>query len=323
MGRNNLITIEDIYNLTNRGRDIWEKEVGNFSDSQNISSPFRKDIHPSFRIKLSENSGLYIGTDYGGTNWSGTAISFIKEKYSLTTSQAIDKIFKELNLKSKPIAKISNEPTNKVIKSAELLFEFNDKSFTDRHKKYFDNIHLDESWLNKEDVWAVDKWAINKKVQKMGEDEYAFAYVHRDVNGRETGKLKILRLGKSVDPKLKWRTNVPNSWMWRMHKINKDALILDFHFNICATAVQNESALIFLDNNFERFDKLPIKKVINFGTDFQGWHESLLITFYTGWEYFNTPNNVYNSFGIEDNADYISNFSIKSFAQLLKKKNFI
>ena len=88
-------------------------------------------------------------------------------------------------------------------------------------------------------------------------------------------------------------------------------------------AVQNESSSIFLENNFETFEALNMKKVINFGSDFQGWHESYLITYLTGWEYFNTPNNVYNSFGIEDNSDYVSNFSIGALRDLLKKKKFI
>lgn len=335
MSRSEIITAKDVLNITNGGEDIFKREIGEISYTRNVKSPFRKDDNPSFKLKRNSKNEV-VGQDYGGNQWFGGAISLIQELYGLSFTQAINRIWKDFNGNSTSLVKKQTE-TNHVPKKKEpLTFEFNDCRFTDNHKFYMDKYELDESFLNNNDVWAIDKWAINKKIQKKTEGEYNFAYVPKDEKGNEIkGKLKILSLGPNVDDKHKWRTNVPNNFLWSTHTINpeckhlfivksvKDMNVLKKHFGLCCVSVQNESGLILLENNYDYLESLNMTKVICFGTDFQGWHQSLLITEYTGWSYFNVPNNVYDNFGVEDPSDYVANFSVKSLANLLKIKNYL
>jgi hypothetical protein len=156
-----------------------------------------------------------------------------------------------------------------------------------------------------------------------------------DKDGKETGKLKILSLGKNVDIKHKWRTNVPNHWLWYTHLINdeckdlwivksvKDANVLHKHFNLCSISVQNESSQILLENNYDYLESIKKRKIVNFGTDFQGWHESYVITYLTDWSYFNVPNSTYDHFNVEDVSDYVKYFGVNSLRTLLKQKNYL
>jgi len=334
MGRNSIITIEDINNITDNGRLVFEKEIGKFSTTQNISSPLRVgDSNPSFRI-YQNNSFIWSFKDYGGQQKCGSYITFIQELYGLNFQQCLDKIWKDFNgNNTKFTKKIIEKP--KEIKKEPLLFEFNDCRFTDNHKRYMDDYQLDEEYLNSRDVWAVDKWAINKKIVHKTSGEYNFAYVHKDKDGKETGKLKILSLGKNVDVKHKWKTTVPNHWLWYTHLINdeckdlwivksvKDANVLHKHFNLCSISVQNESSQILLENNYDYLESINKRKIVNFGTDFQGWHESYVITYLTDWSYFNVPNSTYDHFKLEDVSDYVKYFGVNSLRTLLKQKNYL
>jgi hypothetical protein len=282
---------------------------------------------------------LIIGVDYGGNQWTGNAIQFIQEKYNLGFIEAMEKIAQDFNLlkksKNKQYKAVVQKDVSHTIIKKPLLMEADEMPFSDKHKRYMDKIGLDEEYCLVNDVAAVKKWAINKKIQKFKDDEYSFVYRHRTINGNETGRLKILRLGNSISKEEKWKTNVPNSDLWRLHTVDKackylfivkslkDAMVLNRHYGLCTIAVQNESAQILLENNYDVIQRFGKENVICFGTDFQGWHQSLLITEVTGWKYFNTPNNVYDSFGVEDPSDYISNFSINSLSVLLRNKGFI
>ena len=88
MSRSEIITAKDVLNITGGGEDIFRREIGNISYTQNVKSPFRKDDVPSFRLKRN-SKGEVTGQDYGGNQWYGNAISLIMELYGLSFTEAI------------------------------------------------------------------------------------------------------------------------------------------------------------------------------------------------------------------------------------------
>lgn len=332
MSRTNTFTVSDIWELTEGGELIFEKEIGYVDYFNNVCSPIDKDIHPSFRLYKS-SSGIVYGKDYRGL-FEGNAISLIMEMYSLSFSEAIQKIVQDFKLNKENVLIKKDKNISKLIKIPK-VFDVETMPFTDKHKKYMDRYHLDETYLNNEgDCYALKKWAKDKKIQKIEEGHYKFVYIYKNKEGKETGHYKILTLGKNVLKEEKWKTNVPNHWLWGLHKIpkdvkqlwvvksNKDRFVLNKHFNLSCIAVQNEDPWILLKNNYELIEDICKNIIVCFGTDFQGWHASLLITTLTGWDYFNTDNNLLN-YDVEDPADYVYKLSVKSLEKKLKLKNFI
>lgn len=316
----NYLSVDEILSMTDNGRLVFERELG-YIPTKAINSPLRTDKNPSFVIFQNKN-GIFCFKDFS-TGESGSAITFIERKYNYSFTKALEYIYKNLNCKNKDIISVSqNKPKKK-----DLLLEYSITKFTPKHKAYFDQYGLPESFLNENGVYAIDKYAINKKVIKIPNNQYCFVYEAKDI-----GKCKILTLGEEVVKK--WINTANNDYLWLKDSIKncetlfivkslKDALVLKYHFGLCAVAVQNESAQILLENNYDFLENAAKTKVVNFGTDFQGWHESYLITYLTGWSYFNIPNSLYDNYQIEDPSDYIANFSVKSLGNLLKIKGYL
>ncbi len=328
MSRTKIITLEDVHKLTDNGKMVFEREVGSFTTHKNVSSPLRAgDSNPSFRI-YQNNSSIWSFKDYGGGQESGSYINLIMILYGLSFQQAIDKIWKDFHGEKTDLSKIKFEKREKVEKKKSKLIEFQECKFSDKHIKYFEPLGLDETYLNSKNVFAVCKYAINKKVIEIPKHQYVFAYYAPDIN-----KCKLLTLGKDV--KIKWLTSCPNSYLWFLHEFKqpvdtlwicksvKDALVLSKNYNFNTVSLQNESAKIFLENNIEKVESIAKNIVIYLGTDPQGKEQSIEITKARGYKWFNIPNNMFDSFSIEDGADYIKEFGINSFTQLLKKKDYL
>jgi len=331
MSRSEIISIEDIWKLTNGGEQIFSRELGRLSYSRNLSAPWRKDSVPSLRLK--NKSGIIYYTDYGGDQSSGSAVDFLMKLYGLTFPQAIDKVKHDFNIKKKPVSysKVFNK--SKIIEKPEILYEANFQPFTKAHHLYWNKYYLSEDFVTKEgDIYAVRAWAIDKQKQKPTKDEIVFCYVFRDETGKETGKLKFLRLGPDVPKEFKWRTNVSNKELWYMYKYpkgtsnlfiaksNKDALV-NMKQGVSSWATQSENDVI-LDLNMPRILEYCDSPILNFGGDPQGTQASINVSKKWGLRWLNTPK-MYLKDKIQDNADYVAEFGEECFKQLLKRKKYI
>lgn len=324
-----MLAATDILYLTDGGRQVFEREIPNFTTSRNIKSPLRfGDDCPSFRIKRS-NNGIYYAKDHGGDNFKGNAISFIMRLYSLTYGEAINKIVQDLGLTS------SNRVyTKSIISDSPNIsyyseIDFTDMPFNKSHHLYFNKGGLYEDFLKDNDVFAVKKWALNKKVQAINSDEIVFAYYARDIN-----KTKIVRIGPSVDKKDKWRTDVTRDYLWYysnylkneklenlfVNKSNKDDLVLKL-LGINGISTQSENRWV-IEENFPKIQKIASSIVMAMGSDEQGFNTSLYIQRKFNTKWWNTPKNVLK-YGVNDAFSYSSKFGLKALENHLKQKKYL
>lgn len=330
MGRTKaFISASDILFLTNQGRDIFEREIGFFTEKENIKSPLRTgDENPSFRIRKS-SSGIYYAKDYGGEQWSGNAIDFVQKLYNIDFKEACKKIIADFNLdknvKSKnyeKVLKLEKEEKKEILK--ETVIDFEIMPFTKRHHEYWNRAELSEDFLKQYDIYAVKKWAVNKKVQPFTEGQITFAYWASDIN-----KTKILNIGPNVEKKNKWRTDIPNSYLWYYSNYNteikdfvisksvKDLMIL-YAINFEGVATQSENDIVLM-SNMGRIKKISESPIIVFGSDKQGVESCKKVQQTFNTRYYNTPKNLL-SLGINDPFSYVCEFGLKSFEKHFKNK---
>lgn len=324
------ITVDDIMRATNNGEDVFRREISNFTLTTNISSPFHVDNNPSFRLKRSRTSGIYTFTDYT-TGKKGNAITFVRELYHLTFPEAINKIAWDFGLRnnqgSRNLKRIEIEQIDKpIIDSKPILYEFEQMKFKKTHHAYWNPGELYEEYLNNNNVFAASKIAVNKRVIKIPDDELCFVYDPDDING-----LKILRIGRNVDNKDKWRTNIPNTYLWDYSKYEnnkidgnlwvlksrKDQLVMNL-LGIETISVQSENMQI-LDVNMERILPLADNIVISFGSDADGVKKCKAVQQKYKTLYYNTPRNVLGA-GINDQFSYVSTFGLKALEKHIKSK---
>lgn len=317
-------------------REIDKKDIENHFDIIDVISkytdlrrkgsyytglcPVHAERSPSFSVKNNGFKCYACGFEGYGV------IDFIMKKEGLDFKSAMEFLKKDMivNNNRKIIL------PKKVIIEKPMDIQFVDGNFNDDHKKYWEKLEMDQIWLNKKNVFAVKEWAMGPegKLKKMNftKDEIAFAYYAEDIQ-----KCKILRLGPEVTPDLKWRTNVPNNYLWYYNdkivynrgfvvKSVKDCLVVQ-KLNRQAIATNNESDRILLDNNVDKINKIYKDVVMCYGSDPDGKSKSIKITKETGWKWFNIENHLYEQYGIEDFADYLnSGFTYKQLDRLFKNK---
>jgi len=210
--RPKFITAEEVFQQTNGGLDIFRRELSDFTTTANVRNVLvDSDRNPSSRVKQSSTSGLWLFKVYNAGGGCYNAIQFIQKRYNLSFKEAIDYIVNQQHLT--PV--IEHKPI-KIIKKEPIFYEVETQPFTKQHTDYYCIGGLTEEFLNKEmDIWAVKLWAVNKHVMEPKEGTFMFVYKFRDENSREVpGKMKFLTLGKNVDKKDKWKTNVDNNKLW-------------------------------------------------------------------------------------------------------------
>ena len=322
------ITSDEVFQQTDGGLDVFRKEIPDFSTTQNVKNILvSSDRNPSARIKQSSTSGLWLFKVYNAGGGCYNAIQFIQKRYNLSFKEAIDYIVQDQNLQ--PV--IEHKPI--VIKKKEPIFyEVETMPFTKQHTDYYCIGGMTEEFLNSMDIFAVKRYAINRNVKEPKKDQFMFVYIFRDENGNVVpGKMKFLTLGKNVEKRYKWVTNISNQSLWFLHKLKGDEPLICitksvkdtaclWNLNIPSIAVQSENAQI-LSNNIPKLKEMYPKSkfCVLFGSDTQGVEESIKITTEHNLEYFNTPKRLLNN-EINDPYSYILQFGKDSFLKIFKNK---
>lgn len=322
MSRSEIIGIDQIFNMTDGGYDIFQNELGSIP-TKNISSPLRTgDNNPSF--KVFKNNHLYFFKDYGGDQDSGNAIQFVQKRYSLSFGEAIQKVIQDLGLKQRVKNYIPTVKKDPITQKSYRLIEFDDCPFDKSHAAYWDKIHLPEGFLRSRDIYRVKTWAVDKVIQKKLDGELTFAYYAPDING-----VKILRI--NVPSEMKWKNNIPNNYLWSYYKYEnpvenlfviksrKDELIYDY-LGYNTVSIQSEDAKVLLTHNVEKINKLSKHPILALGTDLQGMETSMEIMNVTHWNSFNIKVNVCKKHNINDPAGFVEIFNLNQFNNLIKLK---
>ncbi len=331
--KKNKFTAEDVFCKTDRGYDVFKSEIEGFKINRNIKNPFvSKDNNPSARIKKSLSSNLWILSVYNDEGGCYNAITFIQKKYNLTYNESIIYIMKNQNLSPSP-PKIN---TLLSIKSS-ISYEVNYIPFTKEHTRYYTIGSINEKFLNtRMDIYAIDKYAINKNVKEIPPSAICFAYIFRDSNNSiVNGKVKLLHIGENITKQDKWRTSIEPYKFFYTYKINestkrvfvvksnKDAAIFEY-YNITAIATMSENKHNIKIGLLDLMKEHPnIEFILCLGSDFQGCEQtSIPLSKELNLRWFNTPKYLLKN-DINDPFSYVKKFGLVSFKNLLKRKKYI
>ncbi len=319
-----LITWEEILNVTNNGYDIFVNEIGAIPVSKTFKHPLYNDRQPSAALICLE--GMWFLKDFSGDMPTMTALQFTMRKYGLSYKEAIEKMAMDFGLMKRNGIYNSVPITWKppIIEREECQISFSTKKWKKEQYLFWENTLVDERHCLKYETYAVKDAAIHRKRVNIRENEVVWAYYVPELD-----KVKLYFPERKKEDR--FRGSLDNTYIWNIQNITecdklllqksmKDLLVTTI-FTPCVIATQNESAITLLENNYEQIDKLANKKIVCFGSDFQGWHESLLITYYTEWGYCNTPNQFLPE--INDYYGLSRKYGAGELEKLLKSKGII
>ena len=237
--------------------------------------------------------------------------------FSCGEGGSVYKFIKDFELKEIKSSNLITELPQK-----ETIIEFSEKPFTKEAHKYWNSFCLQEDFLKKENIFQVKNYAINSKLIKIPKNQEVFVFWAEDED-----KVKLLHIGENV--KIKWITNLKNSYLWYYYQYKepikdlfvvksvKDRMVLKL-LGYEGVALQNESATTFLKSNVEKIKKICEKPIICMGSDTQGFEQSVAITKQTGFRWFNSPKYMLR-FGINDPASVCQEFGLEILDRQIKK----
>lgn len=274
-------------------------------------NPFRKDKNPSFCIHK-RNDGHLHHIDYADDFWSGGCVDLVKQKFSITTKEAMEMIATDFGISNYEIQKY-NETHRDLIKTSAnrqgSIIMVTAGKWTKEGLEYWRNYGIDKKTLKQEQIYQVKEWSLNRTKMLIRENELCFCYHFPD------NKFKIYypQRKKNAEPK-KWYCNVKTSYiegLENLHKSNtviltksrKDRIVLQRILpKVVVINSQNESRSSFSKNTI---DLLKDKDVyINFDCDPPGKKSSLALTTELGYRHVNVPDYMLEKEGIKDFADW-------------------
>ena len=322
------ISTEEILFNTNNGFDIYKNELKLERKGNNHLGlcPFHNERTPSFNIK---NTGMY---KCFGCGESGNVFTFIMKKYNLNFIEAKEYISKNLVLK--PNFDIITFEKKKP-KNTEIKYDFEPCEYSEKAKDYYCIEGITPEFLEKEmNIFNICKYAINKNVKLVPEDEIMFCYEYRDINNKPDGKVKLLKIGKNVSKLDKWRTNTNPTEFYYTYKLtqetkqcfivksNKDCIHLAL-IGITAIATMSENEINIEEGLKKLLPLYPNTKfILNLGSDIQGFNTSFNLSKKFNLKWFNIPKRFLSS-GINDNFGFIKEYGLEAFKKLLKNKKYL
>jgi len=291
-------------------------------------SPFRKDDNPSFVIGTKHGNVSFI--DFADTSKRGNCFNFVQMLHGLTFLEALKLIDRDFSLgistgivgDYKKIVSEYKQPDE--IGKKYSLVQVVTRKFTTEELSYWNQYHQDIEDLKANNVYAISKVFLNRRLFPLKETELRFGYLY-------DGHWKIYR--PYIDPKFKWiPNNVPITAMDGkedikdcdvafINKSKKDYMVMKKVFPCCC-AVQNEGISCFSDENVKYLKANSNKQILSFDSDPTGVKNSKQITEIFDFDYVNVPRS-YLSDGIKDWADLAKDYGMNTIEKILKKKKLI
>ena len=220
-----------------------------------ISSPLRKDEHPSFCFYMSDSNHVrYI--DYANREVNGNLIDFLCEYWHCTFNQVLDKICSlmikdgRIIIKPKQIKTLTRKEADSLTK-----IEVKVRPWRDYDYEYWESYGITKQWLKYAEIYPVSYKIVTKKDAVTGKsrryvfptDRLAYAYIER-----KEGRLSIKVYQPYNTKGYKWCSKMDSSIIGLWTKIPeygdrviiasslKDALCLSCNLHIPTLCLQGE-----------------------------------------------------------------------------------
>lgn len=220
-----------------------------------ISSPLRRDVHPSFCFYMSEHNHIrYI--DYADRSIAGGLLDFLCEYWNCTFNQALDKICSlmvkdgDVTIRPKQIRTFTRKETDRLTK-----IEVKVRPWRDYDYEYWASYGITKPWLKYAEIYPISHKIVTKKDATTGKanryifstEKYAYCFIERKEN-----KLQLKIYMPFNKEGYKWCSKMDGSVIGLWTKIPeygdrvvicsslKDALCLSCNTHIPAICLQGE-----------------------------------------------------------------------------------
>lgn len=313
---------------------IYFEYFGKFRLGKGYSSPFRKDTNPSFGFYINKQGELITNDLTTGEKLD--CIAFVAKLYNLSYKEAIEKIIMDFNIFCANEDKYNIINAKRIEKKASLYsdavkretkIQIVEKEFSEQELAFWNRWNITKKELEKNNVYAFEKVYINGE-RIPTKEEIRFAYYQKDPE-INVGYFKIYQ---PLSKKYKWISNIPLDLPFGIDRLEhksdtliitkglKDAIILNRIFtDVIATQNESLSAITRCIPISKEYDRI----VCIYDADPPGVAACKEITGMNNWEYFNTPNYLYQEKGIKDIAEYYESFGMNTLKKRLKEKQII
>jgi 5S rRNA maturation endonuclease (ribonuclease M5) len=284
------------------------------------------DRNPSFSIGCSP-SGKLVWRDYSA-DIKGGPFDLAEKMYGITYPQALQKIAKEFGLldgKDDYKKVISSYQQPVIEESHKTLIQVRAAKWNQHNLKYWKQYGIDQQELEREEIYPIAEWYLNRHKQVIKQGENCYAYRFPD------DRFKIYYPDRSREEG-KWKSNVSGQYIEKLAELNgspkviitksrKDRLTLSHIVGIPVINCQNEGSCSF---TAEVVDRLKDKEVwVSFDSDSAGVANCKKICDQYGYKYVNTPRSLLDH-NIKDWADWVKHTgSIEEPKQFLTQKGVI
>lgn len=246
-----------------------------------ISSPFRRDSHPSFSIYMGDNNHIYY-KDFGDVNEKGSLLDLLCKYWSCTFNQCLDRICsmmidgdskEEITLKSKQIKTLTRKEA-----SSQTKIEVKVRPWRDYDIEYWKSYGIELQWLKYAEIYPVAFKIVTKEGKKyiFPAEKYCYVYVEK-----KEGNLSLKLYSPFNTKGHKWCSKMDASVISLWTKVpeygdriiiassTKDALCLSCQLHIPAIAPQGEG-YDMSDTAIAELKRRYKKVFISFDTDKAG-----------------------------------------------------
>lgn len=291
-----------------------------------ISSPFRKDVHPSFRIYLTD--GNHVRFKDFSTGENGGLFDLLCKLWNCTFRQALQKLAsflidkKNIIIKPRSIKTFTRKETDELTSIQVVVRPWRDYDY-----EYWASYGIEKKWLHYAEIYPISYKIVTKKESPEDKgrkfdfkaDKYAYVFVER-----KEGKLS-LKIYQPFNKKgFKWCSKMDGSVISLWTKVPeygdrivicssvKDALCISCQLGIPAIAPQGEGYNIS-DTAANELRRRYKKVFISFDTDAPGLNDGKSLAEKTGFV------NVVPDLGeCKDYSDYYKSLKNKENFKKLK-----
>lgn len=292
-----------------------------------ISSPLRKDEHPSFCFYMSEHNHVrYV--DYAHPEVKGNLLGLLCEYWGCTFNQMTDKLCKlmikdsSVTIKPKQIKTFTRKEADSLTK-----IEVKVRPWRDYDYEYWASYGITKQWLKYAEIYPISHKIVTKKDPSTGKsnryiftaDKYAYVFCER-----KEGKLQLKIYQPFNKEGFKWCSKMDASVVGLWSKIPehgdrviicsslKDALCVSCNLNIPSLCLQGEGYGMS-DTAIEELKRRYNKVFISFDVDEAGRKDGEKLAERTGF-----INVVPDLGGQKDFSDYFK--ALKDKAEFKKLK---